>query len=161
MEASEFAYAAGFFDGEGSIDIRFSITSRGAKKYERFHLRVCVVQIDRRPLDWLCERWGGSVSKRKNGGLHTWVLSTASAAKFLSDVLPFLIVKRDEAQIAMEFQRTMRSGMVNTAGSKGVDRLSVEDRQRRFDLMRQMRDARLAKGISARDRANVPATRVH
>lgn len=158
-------YVAGFFDGEGSIDIRFEAkVSKNGKRYERFYLRASVIQIDRRPLDLMQARWGGSVSRRKaqkSTACHTWVVTTKSAAAFLADIAPHLIVKRREAELAIEFQWTVRDGLVNTAGSKGVDRLSPEIRQRRYDLMLALRDERLNKGLFARPRANVPSERVH
>jgi hypothetical protein len=154
-------YAAGFFDGEGSIDIRYECKAhKNGKRYERFYLRVCVVQIVRDPLDMLAAHWGGSICKRTNG-IHNWVLTTASAAAFLEDVLSFLLVKKREAEIGLELQATMRGAIVNTAGSKGVDRLSDEVRQRRFDLLHEMRNLRLDKGLYARPRAHVPATRMN
>lgn len=156
------AYAAGFFDGEGSIDIRYETRlAANGKTYERFYLRVCVVQVDRAPLDKLAAMWGGSVSKRSAGKCHTWAVTTASASAFLADVTPHLIVKRKEAELAIQFQATMRSGIKNTAGSKGVDRLSDEVRSRRFEIMHAIRHARLEKGVFARSRANVPAERLN
>ena len=154
-------YAAGFFDGEGSIDIRYECKAhKNGKRYERFYLRVCVVQIVREPLDMLVSLWGGSISRRANG-VHTWVATTASAAAFLRDVSPYLVVKKLEAQIGIELQATMRSGVINTEGSKGVDRLSDEVRQRRFELLHQMRTLRLEKGLYARPRAHIPAARLN
>lgn len=154
-------YAAGFFDGEGSIDIRYECKAhKNGKRYERFYLRVCVVQIVREPLNMLASLWGGSISQRANG-IHTWVATTASAAEFLRDVLPHLMVKKQEAQIGIELQATMRNGIVNTEGSKGVDRLSEEVRQARFDLLHQMRTLRLEKGLYARPRAHIPAARLN
>ena len=148
------SYVAGFFDGEGSIDIRYDVkANKNGKSYERFSLRVCVVQMDRTPLDMIAERWGGSVSKRTANNCHTWVATTASACSFLSELLPYLIVKRREAEIGVAFQATMR------ARDAGVERVSDGVRQQRYDLMIDLRNVRLDKGVFARPRANVPETR--
>lgn len=95
------AYAAGFFDGEGNIDIRYRKTGGG--KYQRFELRITVVQIDRRPLELMQDKWGGSIARRKQNTCSQWVASGRQAATFLHDVFDFLIVKREEAEVALAF----------------------------------------------------------
>lgn len=161
MESSAFiAYAAGFFDGEGSIDIRYSLTSaRRGKQYERFQLRVSVVQIMLAPLELLKAKWAGSICRRANG-VHNWAIQGPSAAQFLADILPFLIVKLDEAKIGLEFQKTITE-RGSREGQRHGSKLSPEIRQKRYDLIFAMRDTRLAKGIKAKPRAHVPQERVH
>lgn len=148
-------YMAGFFDGEGSIDIRYSVCKRG---YERFHLRAAIGQKRRDPLDVAQVRWGGSISQRKIDGQWTWALSTKAAAEFLATIRPYSIVKREEIDIALAFQATFDRDKINL-GRRGFPLIPDAVRQERYGLMIAMREARRVHGIYARDRNSVPATR--
>lgn len=106
--AAEIAYAAGFFDGEGSVTIGVN------RSHKRTHnpvytMRIGASQVDASPLFWLLDRWGGSVQPvarktTQNNQVHIWGCFSRNAAKFLTDVLPFLIVKRERAEVALRFQ---------------------------------------------------------
>lgn len=94
-------YAAGFFDGEGSITL-MKPPPWGAVRI----LRVVVVQNDRRPLDLFMERWGGHVRQLRK--CYQWQVATVKATSFLEDVLPHLIVKHYQAELALKYRSMMR-----------------------------------------------------
>jgi hypothetical protein len=112
------AYAAGFFDGEGCIHIARD-RSRGSRVRNvrvQYLLHVVVSQNDRRPLDWLCERWNGGVFvvREAQGNwakAHAWRAVGPTAGRFLADVRPYLQVKAAVADNALEFlaAKTRRS----------------------------------------------------
>lgn len=102
MRDVDIAYAAGFFDGEGHVrcDIHNGYPM----------LKVSVSQQDPQPLDWLQTLFGGRVYFRtvgstkyrfKTNGCHTWQIHTTDAYLFLDVVLPYLMVKKQEAEEAM------------------------------------------------------------
>ena len=96
---AECAYAAGFFDGEGWLGRK-----KRSSSDTTYQLRVHVTQNDRAPLDWLRERFGGSVLWERHAPRnprHRWVTSGAPAKEFLAAVLPYLIVKRERALLAL------------------------------------------------------------
>lgn len=105
LTEAEKAYAAGLFDGEGSIIIDKPRRGKG---------HALMVQLGMREpaaVAWLQERWPGSLRpyahRLKERDVFTfwhWRRSTSSAAAFLYDILPYLLVKREQAQIAIEFQ---------------------------------------------------------
>lgn len=95
----DLAYMAGFLDGEGSI----SIYRRG--QTNTFVLSVKVAQKDRRPLELFRSEFGGYITRGKISGVHYWGISCKAASSALSELLPFLIVKKEEALIGIEFQR--------------------------------------------------------
>jgi len=106
-------YAAGFFDGEGCVIIR---DCKPCLK-----LMVTIVQKDTRPLEFMQARWGGNLCHKKDGA-SVLSLSCRKAAAFLRDVLPFLIVKKEVAQIGIAFQeRRGGRGIPTTPEQKAVD----------------------------------------
>lgn len=115
--ATDKAYAAGFFDGEGSINIRLPVRRSG------YRLVVSVAQTRIAPLEWLCQRWGGKVTPiKRTNPTWSWSLCSQQAGAFLSDVLGFLIVKRAEADIAVAFQKRKRNcGRSATAEDRASD----------------------------------------
>lgn len=105
-------WAAGFFDGEGSVSIqRLSGPSLGARSGMRYTLRLNVPQIVIAPLERLQQLWGGSIrldkSRSKGRPLYVWSLTTGAARRMLIEVTPFLLVKRAQAELGLEFLALM------------------------------------------------------
>jgi len=109
-------YAAGFFDGEGSISVLLTRTLgekvlRGTpgKVYHKYSLRVQVTNTKRSILDEYQSQWGGSVyvqtkaKKHHRLDCHVWTLNGKNAKPFLEDVKPHLKLKCGQAELALEF----------------------------------------------------------
>lgn len=149
-------YFAGFFDGEGTVDIRFRTTHGG--KYFRYELRVQIVQIDVKPLIVLRDKWGGSICKPKNSKTSRWLVSSDQAAKFLRDVRPHLIVKADEADIGLEFAELMsKRERQSLGGKRGFAKNSKERTSKQFLCFKQIRELRAAKGFASHNRNSIHA----
>jgi len=113
---NDWAYFAGLIDGEGSISMQRSRVS-GRKSTEHF-IKVQVYNTCRHVLDWLKERWGGSI--RRDGtptGIsrrqcYAWSVTGPTAAHLLEQVRPLLQIKHRQAWLALEFmqQRTVFAG---------------------------------------------------
>lgn len=109
LPIADLAYAAGFFDGEGHIRIQ-----QHSARCRTFMLQATATQATLFPLDWLQERFGGTVASRLQGyrgeqrAQYTWQISSAGAERFLRLILPYMLVKRDEAEIALQFRATFR-----------------------------------------------------
>lgn len=108
LTSEKVAYAAGFFDGEGHIRIQRH-SKRGS-----FMLQISAVQATLTPLPLFAELFGGTVHKRimqyrgTPRAQYTWQASSKSAEMALRAMLPYLLVKLDEAQLALEFRSTFR-----------------------------------------------------
>lgn len=105
------AYAAGFFDGEGTIYAATRNAGNPRAKRPSPTILAMVANTERRPLALFQERWGGSMhrtpaSERKRE-LHQWVLAPKNAFVFLKDIRPYLIIKADLADAAIEFYTLM------------------------------------------------------
>jgi len=107
MRTDEFF--AGFFDADGCVMIQ-----RGGAKTSYFLLSVHIVQVDTNILHAFAERYGGSVKGPYSRGeqarpAYHWVVESAKAEAFLRRITPYLIVKRERAELALEF-RTLFHG---------------------------------------------------
>lgn len=134
-------YIAGFFDGEGCIDIRYRTTHGG--KYQRFELRLTISQVYRLPLDMIAKHWGGSVSPRRSGNIHYYVVTGKQANALLESIRPYLLVKADEADIALAFYKL--TGVNKTAQSAETIKLKA-------DAFYGIRKARENKGVASKAR---------
>jgi len=97
---TELAYTAGMVDGEGHIGLAPTASS--------FLPILVVTNTDERIIDWLVHRFGGSIHhhERDNGvhkARHNWRLHGKHATTLLEKLLPYLVLKHDQAQLAMSF----------------------------------------------------------
>jgi len=93
MVDTELAYAAGLFDGEGSISLV-------RQKNNRSHSpQVAVASNDYEVLEWFQKRFGGSiVTKQPRMPTHSvsydWRLTDRRALTFLQLIRPYLVIER-------------------------------------------------------------------
>lgn len=100
------AYLAGFFDGEGCITC---LQYKHEDRDDNYGIRAQLSQNDRRPLDLAMETFpGGRLYPRKNAKVLNVQWHGLNAVDMLEQMLPFLLVKRDEARLAIEFGNIMR-----------------------------------------------------
>jgi len=132
----EIGYAAGLFDGEGSI----SILRRSSGQ---IFLQVQISMICREVLEWFSYHFGGNavVYKQSKNALGSspickWSISGQMALDFINIVEPYLIEKKDEAGIALLFP----------AGKRNVPySLTLEIISRRRELLESMKLAKEMK----------------
>jgi hypothetical protein len=104
-------YLAGFFDGEGSVSIAYrqAQVGRGGRVSPSYVLQVKVDQIDMRPLLALQERSGGRILPAGPGRrTWSWQVSARKARPVLEGLLPYLVVKRRDAEIGLAFLEISR-----------------------------------------------------
>jgi hypothetical protein len=91
-------WAAGFFDGEGSV----SIFREARGGYVEHRVVVQLTQNDQRPLHAVRERFGGTVSRgTANPRCSRWRVDGGDAERFMRAVLPHSLVKREKLQLAL------------------------------------------------------------
>ena len=133
MIETDNAYAAGIVDGEGCIQI--STTTK------RTWLAIGVANSDPRVCVWLSERYGGKVHQQKprtqNGKptriMYTWYVGSAAAGNFLKTIYPYLVIKKEQADIALAF--------LTTKGTGG-QRVEPGDYLHRLDLIERLKQTR-------------------
>lgn len=132
------AYAAGLFDGEGSITIQ--------RKVNTFCIIVRVTSTDRAIIDFLNRNFGGWVGVQtpnkkveKCRPCWYWGIQSKAASLFLARISPFLVIKKSQADLALEFQSRL--------GAVGVNRLTSEEITTRETYKRRLVELKL--GCSA------------
>lgn len=117
MNETDKAYIAGLFDGEGCISIR---ENKGKKGYVNPVIVMdCIISMtDFETVEWVHKVSGlGSLyirdrTKENYKDQLRWAASSNQAAEFLKLILPYLHNKKEQAEIAIEFQsiETIRGG---------------------------------------------------
>jgi len=108
---SELAWAAGFFEGEGCIQISKSIR-RLKRATPHYSLGVEVSNTNPIPVAKFQQLFGGSVNERKGNSfrnratIYRWNLSCGKASQFLRAILPYLTFKAEQAKLGIAFQET-------------------------------------------------------
>src|SRR5215475_14007114 len=105
MTDVELAYAAGMFEGEGSIRINKPTRSN------KGHLICTVANTDIQILLFYQERWPGCLAKKTGIGPNrkeawVWTCASRKAEAFVKDIFPFLRTERvkTKALLGLEFQ---------------------------------------------------------
>ena len=94
-------YVAGLFDGEGSVGIY-----QGRRGGWTFRIQMTQNESPGALTLWmtLCDRWGGHVSHARSANGRAkmnWQLGQERAARFLRDIRPWLILKAEQADVAL------------------------------------------------------------
>lgn len=131
-------YLAGFIDGEGSIAVGLSRSGKGVR---RWYLRFSCHQINPAPLRLLQDRFGGTIRRNERVGkrpLYEWVTQSKMAAAAIRALRPYLIVKADEADVALEFQELVGA---NPPGRR--PHLTPDQEEARHSLYLKLRELKL------------------
>lgn len=111
------AWAAGFFDGEGHVQITRGYLKR-ADWGPYYHMLISATQLREEPLRELVALFGGTICLESRG-LYIWTCTTRNAAAALERMLPYLRVKREQALVALAFQaRRKRGGHAKADGEQ-------------------------------------------
>ena len=117
---TELAYMAGLVDGEGTISVSNSRSKVKGRLYENSDTVLQVYNCHLGALGWIRERFGGYIYKVPRASAawkdsYAWKTSHSNACRVLKLILPFLIIKKQQANLLVEFAATRKH-----YGSKGV-----------------------------------------
>jgi LAGLIDADG endonuclease len=102
-------YVAGLFDGEGSVII-------GKQRASKYYTRISLEQSFYPSLCLLQAMFGGklAVGNKVNLQCYKWSIDRSeNKEKFLLQMLPYLIVKREKAKLLLEYLRLGRKECPN------------------------------------------------
>jgi hypothetical protein len=103
-------------DAEGCISIgAANHVTRAGNPYIAYMLRIQIANTSKKLMDWLVENFGGVAYKKKTNlnpkkPVYQWFTKGGVKAQetFLLGILPYLLIKREQALIGLEFIRMMR-----------------------------------------------------
>ena len=137
----ELGYIAGIVDGEGYIGIGVTLRKDIAKQ-PTHSVRVHIVNTDPRLPKWFCDRFGGSVNRqnppqgKRWKPKYTWGCFGSRAEAFIEAIEPYLIIKREQAQIVLAAKAIGRHRGGGTG--KGPRPLTDEVVAKREDLKQRL-----------------------
>lgn len=129
MEKITLQYIAGFFDGEGSIGVYYRQKSK-----DRFHLRTQLTNNKNKDaqklMNYLMDKFGGNLSEQVtlSGNIkYNWQLNSDKAVYFLRKIGPYLLFKKDQAIIAINWQEQRPKPIRDSRGRIQVKRKRTVD----------------------------------
>jgi len=107
------AYIAGFFDGEGSVGL-YEMKSRKGKGGS-YGLQVTINNVNPLPLKLIQEIFDGRLNiieyQKENFPIKRtvwqWRINAKKAEFFLSQILDYVIIKKEEILLALEYRKTL------------------------------------------------------
>lgn len=116
------AYTAGIIDGEGCISIgktRSQYTRKDGQRARAYYVQVSAATNDPRLADWLHGQFGGwkghstSFGRAGISEMYRWTVSAHRAVELLKDILPYLVLKAEQARVVLEFHIATRQYTTN------------------------------------------------
>jgi hypothetical protein len=134
------AYFAGILDGEGNVSIeRVAPNAKQRTHNPRHQARVTVVNTSPELIEWLVAHFGGTVQARKIDPLKhkqtwAWRLAEIPVLALLKLTLPYLVIKRRQAELVIEFVE----GRVNFRGYKMITPEELARRDRLWNEIKRL-----------------------
>lgn len=117
------AYMAGLIDGEGCICMTKGLSSRKASGVTyKVRLTICNTSIVL--LDWLVANFGGNYTAKpikkgmelKHSKSYNWNIHCEKAGHVLEMVLPYLVVKKQQAILVLAYRDIQKLGIKTYKG---------------------------------------------
>ena len=139
------AYMAGILDGEGSLSIgNYSGNRKNGDKH--FQVNIAICSTDEVLITWIVDTFGGYKGKytpkqmSRNGRkqVFRWQCSSDRLTHICEICLPYLIIKKRQAEILLEMRKTYHDAQ-NIKGMRGVQNLPKEILDLRQSLFLELR----------------------
>ena len=128
------AYLAGIIDGEGWVGAHIQLRARQGRTERCIKVEIAIANTDRRLIDWAARFWPGNIYDHKATTTRKlcWYFKVwgDDMGVMLAASRPFLVLKREQADIAAELLATRRAA--------GQFRHSPEVWARRFALVSRL-----------------------
>ncbi|SRR5260370_3634758 len=136
---TDYAYIAGLLDADGTICMH---RINPGKSWESCNFIVDIVNKDLQVLQWVQSLFGGFIRERKYNRkkkeaknwqvIYDWVAEVSTFEFFLMSILPFMRIKRRQAELALMFRKTSLDYRKNF-------RLTSEQKQHREVIYAEMK----------------------
>ncbi len=112
MEKGKSIYWAGFFDGQGHIELGYRKPTY-ANRYGAYIFQIWIDQWTKNPLDFyadLIKTFGGKLIKhKKRSDSVRWYISGEKARSFLEALLPYLRGNKRAAELGIALHKRMHT----------------------------------------------------
>ncbi|OIO46409.1 MAG: hypothetical protein AUJ31_01870 [Parcubacteria group bacterium CG1_02_39_15] len=129
LKQIDFAYIAGFLDGDGSI--MFQIKKRkDTLRGKRLMFTICFYQDTRheKPLFWIKNRLGiGYISRRNDGITELRVNGHKQVQKILQSLYPYLRFKKEQVRYLFR--------AINILNKRKIDKLTKKEKKEIVDAL--------------------------
>jgi hypothetical protein len=144
LDQRTLAYVAGIVDGEGCIAIRRCKAS-GSRKTPAHSAIVTVGNTSRKLIEYLVGLYGfGTVTYRaptkERRGSYLWTVESKKARTVIAPLRDFLVIKREQAALLIEFVDGFESFKGARPGHRGGIPVSDAEMGRRAALHDRMRE---------------------
>lgn len=154
-------WAAGFFDGEGSVFVEIS-KNKNTRRRVRNLLTASVTQTSTPCLNLFKQCFGGNItpitkSRRQhmnNSVCFVWRVRSKDAIAFLEVIAPYVVVKKEQVELALQYPLTSADGR-KYAGP--YNPLPDEVHNRRMEIGQKLRDIRASMKTASVVREDVSA----
>jgi hypothetical protein len=130
----DLAYLAGLIDGEGCITLGRTVRAGQRRGESRTYDSLTIVNTNRDVLLWVQEVFGGRIHaniKREQGWKTAFSWYATNPASVLKAILPYLKIKKRQAEIFLEFCATKRR--------YGKSRIPIDVEDRRTQIVAEIR----------------------
>jgi len=129
-------WLAGFFDGEGCISGRLYFCPTKYVHHPRVYIQISITQKDRKILEMIQVKYGGTITDKKRGCSHIRWLGKQDMKRILQTISPYSVCKRDQILIALRFIETIRD---ENLGSCGLSEEIHAERKEIYDGLRLLK----------------------
>ena len=137
------SYMAGFLDGDGNISIE---GARIGAKHQSWALSICYYNCNIEVLEKI-QSWLGTGSIYERKRTSKWRINYrlkvrgVSARDVLAEIFPYLIVKREQASVAMEFAKTFTKYNYSGSswqGGRKLTEITIKKRNKLKDRLHEL-----------------------
>lgn len=138
LEPIDIAYFAGVMDSDGCFSISKAKAGIQKTKTPRYVFNMTVVNTSEKMMCWLVEKFGGRYkTRRKMSENHKttfdWNLSNGTALWLLKLVEPYLVAKRAQSKVALDF---LENWVTNHGRGTRIDEQEVARRESCYQEMK-------------------------
>ena len=141
------AYLAGVIDSDGCIHIERCKDNRINRKPRfQYKVRLQIGVTSMATINWIVENfpldkevqfYTVKPTKKYRKPIYLWQLNTKNTLSILKKVLPYLVLKKPRAKIALEFERTLCEQ--HESRKKGCEKQREEKKKLKEILYQKMR----------------------
>ena len=132
LRKTDIAYTAGLVDGEGSIIIAKSYSTKYGNCYR---ITTTIANNNLVILEWVNDKFGGHI--HKSNSCYMWQLNGKKCHKFLTSLTPYLKIKSEQAELALQYISTIKH-----TGCKKLSKTIVKQREKLRRKMQKLNGGR-------------------